>query len=119
MRNEPFFRPFNNDDFASPTGGSAAAADLVNRADALGGAIPALSFPAGRNPVPLFTVTSRNIDLMAMQDGWPQERLDDEGERVKNVFPYIGRWFHSDIKNIAYVFNHRAWDKLVTESFLK
>jgi hypothetical protein len=110
LMEEPFFRPFKNDDFTSPTGGSAAAADHVARADALGGAIPALSFPAGRNPVPLFSAT-RNRDLMAHQDGWPQDRLND--------FDAQNRWFHSDIKNIAYVFNRGAWELFVTEGNLK
>lgn len=110
LRAEPFFRPFRNANFTSPTGGSAAASSLIPRADALGGAIPALSFPAGRNPVPRFNAT-RNRDLMALQDGWPQERLNNSNAQ--------NRWFHSDIKNIAYVFNRGAWDLFVTEGNLK
>ena len=89
----PTFRPFKNEDFTSPTGGSAVASSLLPRADALGGAIPELSFPAGQNPVPRFSAT-RNRDLMALQDGWPQERLSNSNAQ--------NRWFHSDIKNIAY-----------------
>jgi hypothetical protein len=119
LRAEPFFRPFKNDDFTSPTGGSAAASSLIPRADALGGAIPALSFPAGGNPVPLFDNTNRNRNLMDLQDGWPQARLNDEKARLPNVFPPQGRWFHSDIKNIAYVFNRGAWELFATEGNLK
>ncbi|MEN9840358.1 MAG: hypothetical protein RL376_158, partial [Verrucomicrobiota bacterium] len=109
LRAEPFFRRFQNANFRNSSSGSTAAADPVARADALGGAIPALSFPAGRNPVPRFN--DRNIDLMSRQDGWPQERLNDRD--AKN------RWFHSDIKNIAYVFNRGAWELFVTEGNLK
>ncbi len=118
LREEPFFRRFQNANFRSPTGGSAAAADYVARANALGGAIPALSFPAGRNPVPLFGNT-RNRDLMDVQDGWPQERFEKPMGFVPGLDPPKGRWWHSDIKNIAYVFNRGAWELFVNEGNLK
>src|SRR5690606_9398495 len=85
------------------------AADEATRADLLGGAIPALSFPAGRNPVPLFS-TARNRDLMTYQDGWPTERLNSSKGN---------RWLHSDLRDVAYFFNYGAWDLFTTEGNLR
>ncbi len=119
LRAEPFFRRFQNASFRNPTGGSAAAAEYVARANALGGAIPALSFSAGRNRVPLFEVSNRNRDLMDLQDGWPHERFSSETGWVQGTNPKKGRWWHSDIKNIAYTFNRGAWELFVNEGDLK
>jgi hypothetical protein len=112
---EPFFRRFQ-DDRLMRSGGSAAASEYITRADALGGAIPALSFRAGRNPIPLFDQKLRNTDLNDFQDGWPQARLNDPEKRKS---PTMGRWFHSDAKNIAYRYNYKLWDNWVSIGGLK
>jgi hypothetical protein len=123
LRAQPFFERFNEpalmDDNVGTGSPGSNAADEDMRADLLGSAIPALSFPAGRNPVPSFTTTNRNRDLMSLQDGWPASRLADPDGRVPGVVPYKGRWFHSDIKNIAYPFNYRAWDLFTAEGNLR
>jgi hypothetical protein len=102
LKTEPFFRRFQ-DNRLMTSGGSAAASEYITRADALGGAIPALSFPAGRNPIPRFGQT-RNVDLMTQQDGWGRSG---------------GRWFHSDAKNMAYRYNYKLWDTWVDIGGLK
>lgn len=121
LRAQPFFGRFTNSALMNATVGAGSAgsnaADEATRADLLGGAIPALSFPAGRNSVPLFE--NRNRDLMQLQDGWPASRLADPDGRLSGVFPYKGRWFHSDIKNIAYPFNRGAWDFFTNEGNLR
>jgi hypothetical protein len=109
LRAQPFFTRFNNTALLSSTAGSAAA-DYSTQTDLLGGAIPALSFAAGRNPVPIFG-TARNRDLMEERDGWPTERLNDDEKG--------NRWFHSDIKNIAYPFNYKGWNLFVNEGNLR
>lgn len=48
---------------------------------------------------------------MTYQDGWPDARLSAEGKG--------NRWFHSDIKNIAYPFNYRAWELFTDEGNLR
>jgi len=108
---QTFFLPFQDTRFVSATAGSAAAVEYLPRADALGGAIPALSFATGRNPVPLFDLQDRNVDLMNRQDGWPQARLDNETLR--------NRWLHSDAKNIAYRYNHKLWEDWVDRGDLR
>jgi hypothetical protein len=115
LRTEPFFRRFQ-DDRLMTSGGGGAAGEYITRADALGGAIPALSFPAGRNPIPLFEQQLRNTDLIDLQDGWPQARLNDPKKRISLT---IGRWFHSDAKNIAYRYNYKLWDTWVGIGGLK
>ncbi len=121
LRAQPFFGRFTKSALMNGTVGAGSAgsnaADDATRDDLLGGAIPALSFPAGRNSVPLFE--NRNRDLMQLQDGWPASRLADPDGRLPGVFPYKGRWFHSDIKNIAYPFNRSAWDFFTNEGNLR
>ena len=97
------------------SGGSGPAGEYITRADALGGAIPALSFPAGRNPIPLFG-PARNVELVDFQDGWPQARLNDTTKRMPDG---RGRWFHSDAKNIAYRYNYELWQTWVQQGSLK
>jgi len=104
LRTQTFFLSFHDTRFASATAGSAAASEYLPRADALGGAIPALSFATGRNPIPLFDQQDRNIDLMDLKDGWPRTG---------------GRWLHSDAKNVAYRYNHLLWEKWIELGELK
>ena len=99
----PFFTRFAEAQIMNAANGSAKAAEYVVRANALGGAIPALSFPAGRNAVSNFGST-RNVDVMTKKDGWP--RSDP-------------RWRHSDAKNAAYYFNYKLWEDWVTTGDLK
>lgn len=114
LRAQPFFGRFDkaavmHADVGAGSSGSDAT-DKTAIADLLGGAIPALSFPAGRNPVPLF-LTARNRDLMAYQDGWPASRLSNQDR--------MNRWLHSDIRDVAYFFNYRAWDLFTDEGNLR
>jgi hypothetical protein len=39
------------------------------------------------------------------ETGWPAERLQDPTK--------LTRWLHSDLKDVAYPFNHKLHDKLV------
>jgi hypothetical protein len=110
LKKAPFFRHFQ-DSRLTTTGGSTAANEYLNLAQILGGAIPALSFPAGGNPIPLFVNQNRNTDLMDREDGWPQERLSDNDKK--------NRWFHSDAKNIAYRYNHKLWEDWVDRGDLR
>ena len=103
LKAQPFFRRFQNTAILGANGSTTASEYLV-RADALGTAIPALSFPTGRNPIPLFDQQDRNVNLMDLKDGWPRS---------------AGRWFHSDAKNVAYRYNHKLWEKWVDDGGLR
>ena len=72
-------------------------------------AIPARSFATGANAVSGNTVNN-NINMnISCQNGWPRD-ADEEGERPK--------WFHSDIKNIGYLYNYQAYNYIVDEGEL-
>jgi len=51
------------------------------------------------------------MDTHNLQNGWPQERLGDQDK--------LDRWFHSDIKNIAYPYVYRVFEEFVTQGGLK
>ena len=103
LKAQPFFRRFQNTALLGANGGTTASEYLV-RADALGTAIPALSFPTGGNPIPLFDQQDRNVNLMDLKDGWPRS---------------AGRWLHSDAKNVAYRYNYKLWEKWVDDGGLR
>lgn len=70
----PFFGVFNDSQVTDSSGGSAEAAKLDVRSGILGGGIPALSHATGANSVEAFQ--DRNFDMMNMETGWPQDRLN-------------------------------------------
>ncbi len=107
LRTKPFFRRFTEDRLMTePVGGqsdgSAAAADPVIRATVLGAAIPATSRATGRNVLRV----ARNFDMQSLQTGWPSERDNDD-------------WFHSDLKDIAFPFNHQLHETIVQRGSLR
>ena len=67
----------------------------------------------GRNPAKVFVndAGDRNLNMSAsdqgpgFETGWPQTRLDDDKVTT--------RWLHSDLKAVAYPFNHKLHEKLV------
>ena len=71
------------------------------RAKFLADAIPATSFAAGANPVSA-NVICGNIDYAKCKSGnWPRSG---------------GEWQHSDIKNVAYFFIWKFFDKIIDNS---
>lgn len=78
--------------------------------DFLANAIPALSFAAGRNPLPDTTAWGgTNVNLMSHGSGeyplgWPRE-----GQV----------WQHSDLKEVAYGFLYSLFDCVVLQGELK
>ena len=114
IRVNSFFLHFDDEELYDPATGSAFLldghsdvrdSDIYRRL--LADAIPALSNPAGRNP--LGNAVQADVDYMshrrgAYPSGWPR---DDE------------RWWHSDLKNIAYPYNRSIFDKIVTDGSLK
>jgi hypothetical protein len=108
--NEGFVRLFD------PPQGSAAAKELAVRAEVLGAGIPARSNPAGANALNKIGAT-RNFNLNStdpqtgFQTGWPAIRPLDSNQNP--------RWYHSDMKDVAYPYNHKMHDKIVELGGLK
>ena len=93
----PVFRPFDeNWLFTTNTVSSALVTPIRSRILADG--IPATSFAAGANFIGGDKVVG-NIDYGTCKSGeWPRNK---------------GRWLHSDIKSVAFLFNHLFFKKLV------
>jgi hypothetical protein len=75
----------------------------------LSDAIPAMSLPVGANPVPSLS-SSHNVDMMTLETGWPQGRLNSRE---------TDNWHHSDYHVVAYTFTHQLFDKFVRLGNLK
>ena len=115
LRADPFCRVFNDSNLTGSQGSSEAANPQV-RAVLLGVGLPALSHATGANFVEKFGPQNvKNFDMSAhgsvgsqnpgFETGWPASRPLDA-----NLNP---RWLHSDLKDVAYPFNHKLHDKLV------
>lgn len=115
LKANSFFRHFDDEEIYDPAMGSTFLLDghsEVHDSDIyrrlLADAIPALSNPAGRNPLGNAVQSDENYmnhKRGIFEDGdWP--RKDNE-------------WRHSDIINIAYPFNYSVFDKIVSDGGLQ
>jgi len=108
-----FFEHFD-DEALYGINGSAVAAQPAVRAKLLADAIPALSNPAGGNPINNFNLPgqSRNHDMHGMKDNdaWPQNRVQSDHGRD---------WLHSDIKNIAFRYVYKVFELISNEGGLQ
>jgi hypothetical protein len=104
---DPILGPFPDLILTNSTGGSAYA--QANRNRILSDAIPAMSLVAGANPIPKFTASDHNIDMMTLENGWSLGRTGNE----------VGKWHHSDFVQMAYTFTHQLFDTFVTTGNLK
>jgi hypothetical protein len=83
----------------------------TNRNRILSDAIPALTLPVGANPIPKFVPIGHNADMMVLENGWPQSRLQNAHE--------LNNWWHSDFHQMAYTFTYKLFDQFVTTGNLK
>ena len=115
---QPFFFPFFDQDLMSgdPLTGHTAAKDRLTRAEVLAAAIPALSFAAGRQPIPAFYENEdrRNCDLMNLknqQNYWPIQRTSDDFAK--------DRWLHGDAVDVALCYNNLLFKKWIDIAALR
>ena len=69
------------------------------------GHFPARTLPIGANRLDIIeppTGPTHNVEMNVLETGWPASRGQD----------FL--WRHSDIRDVAYVYVHRAYDQLVT-----
>ncbi len=87
----------------------------TNQNRILSDAIPALTLPAGANPVPSFSPPNspfeRNFDINTpqFQNNWPQGRTGNESSK----------WHHSDFQQVAYTFTCLFFNEMVNLGNLK
>jgi len=85
----------------------------ANQISILSFAIPALTYSAGANFVTSLTQPGdpRNFDMEGdYENGWPASRSSG---------PEAYYWYHSDCREVAYLYTHGLFDKLVTLGNLK
>jgi hypothetical protein len=105
LEEDPFFDPFVNDKFHDPALGSAEAAKYDEVSKALAESLPSLTSAAGSNPIQIFN--TRNFDMMSLKNGWPSTRVNIiEGTELTD-------WRHSDLRNIAYIYTRKVYEKFV------
>lgn len=87
--------------------------NLLVRGAHLAQGIPALTAAAGATDLTNVFDQENNFNL----------DLDNPGIEFPNGWPmrstYPNRWLHSDIKNISYFFNHKAFEKVVEKGGLR
>lgn len=113
LQTNSFFRLFD-DETLYGAGGSATAAQPAVRAQLLADAIPALTNPAGSNPITAWETNpaiQRNRNMHGMKKGWPQGRLDDDD--------YLDHWLHSDIKNVAFRYVYEVFNAFCSDGGIK
>ena len=80
-------------------------ATSVNRSQLLAEAIPAQSLPVGANETTALEDRNYNLPVRFADPGWPRS--------IKNG---VREWRHSDLREIAYLYQSRFWDTLVSIS---
>lgn len=117
---EPYFGYFLERDLfdADAAKASAKAANPIVKYDLLARALPAMSFAAAAHPISSGDTPDAgpvlNFDLEAQgrsQGVWPTE-----GHRESSD---VGRWLHSDFKNVALPFVHPMYKELINQASLK
>jgi hypothetical protein len=101
LRANSFFKLFFDYTLYSQTQGSTEAANSNVREHVLADGIPALLNAAGG---PDGGGLSGPHDMSGDETGWPTIRVNNP--------TLTTRWLHSDIKNIAYPFNHTVFDSI-------
>ncbi len=90
--------------------GNSLAADYANRAQLLAEFVPALTLPTGStqvNPTAIPTTRQHNVPAEFIDTFWPR------GLKSGTNLP---EWRHSDMREVAYLYEPRFWDALVSIS---
>lgn len=107
LKENPFFKPFLNKDLTDAIAGGNEA--LKNFPYILAFEIPALSFAAGSTELDVFGF--KRFDMNANTTGWPfVERKINNGK---------ASWFHSDFKDVSYLYTHKVFDDMVRQGKMR
>jgi hypothetical protein len=118
LRTNAFFQ-MTSSSFAADAalyGPSASAYAQANRERILSDAIPALTLPVGANAVPTLSLEQLGVErnfLMPdlFKNGWPSERPASGTE--------AGKWYHSDVREVAYTYIYKLFDEIVNDGNLE
>lgn len=116
LKTDPFFSPFLEADLIDPdpSVASARAGEPTVQYDLLARGLPALSYAAAVDRVPVLHSVDRNFDIEV--DGrtagqWPTEGHDTKDTR--------GRWLHGDVKDVALPYLWRMYDAMIERGALR
>lgn len=87
-----------------------------HRHEILARMIPALTPATGRVEVKGLDVLmgqKSNFNIQTFVEQWPQERLDFDEDHLKKA------WFHSDLKDVAYIYTFRLYNSIVAQGKFK
>jgi len=110
LKAQPFFKDFQSGTGIVGQNGSTNAKNYETRAKVLAEAIPSMSFAVGRNDVPIFEETERNINLMGLKT--------DITMWVDSSYRADTNWKHSDIKAISYLYVSKVFIDFVRKGNL-
>ena len=106
LKLHPVFRPFDEGWLCTTNFISTPTISASVRARILADGIPAMSFAAGANET---AGVAENYNYQSLTpNGWPSERRE-----VRN-FRRIDVWLHSDIKNVAFHYVYKFFEKIAT-----
>ena len=121
LMRQPFFRPFLGSVLASGAAEQPEALSPTAWHEALASGVPAMSYAIGGMPMRSLAslgvrpTPARNFSLEA--EGRAREvRWPSEGHRKKHE---VGRWLHSDFKNVALPFVHPLYVSMIAEGGLR
>jgi pimeloyl-ACP methyl ester carboxylesterase len=111
LKEHTFFYRFDDEDDICGVNGSAFVANRTNHCELLANGIPALSDAAGGTKMASWS-NDNNIDMSTecrrgsgkySQGDWPRDE---------------NKWWHGDVKDVAYPYNYKVYKKIVTEGKL-
>jgi len=105
LKTKPFFKPFKEFDLFNPTLGSAKAGELKVQRDVLAAGVPARSYAIAANPVPGLAGNHNMETMKTWSDSWPVENHEDTAS--------VGRWLHSDFRDVAINYLHKMYTKMI------
>jgi hypothetical protein len=115
LKENPFFKPFEDERLHDDAQGSQAAGEREVWAAVLAEGMPALSYPAGRDAVVGFQILTGNTDMnLSFQTGWPEEL---QGDLIDGAGP--PRWRHGHFQGIAYRYIYGLYMDWISRGDLK
>jgi len=116
LRKVPFFRHFLEADLMGSDDNLASlrAGESHVQYDVLARGLPALSYAAAANEMPILELVDRNFDME--EEGrvggvWPTEGHQD--------LTTVGRWLHSDLKNVALPYVWPTYEAMIQRGVLR
>lgn len=115
QKTSPFFQPFKDANLLSVEVVTGSNAAKLGHPHLLSYDIPALSFAAGGTKInkPKVLAEGNKVGMNAefKRDGWPEDHRSKDGTK--------SAWFHSDFKDVSYLYTSKLYKDMVERGDLK